>query len=340
MTEQPQDAARQPRPGPAFAGITRQAPPRPGSRPDEGGNHAIVRDPGLGLLRFPERQRSLPDRRGCAGFRGGLDIGQSWCGGERPGQQARPGMLPTTQIWQIKSPRHRARWPAVLGNPQRAAQRIAHGRAWHAARALALGPALAASRPARRPYDLRHAALSLWLNAGGDPAQIAARPGNSVAVLLTVYSHCIHGRDDVLNQQINHVLGRPQGLVRARPWKSQRLHPTAQFRRRQRLHQPRDGRARCPLYVRGFPAWPANGPQITSAPHWHSNTDDSHLPCSKDILEQDTSSGPLPDPAHDPPTDGPRTARPGMQKPVTPSGVTGFDPRKQGGRCWVRTSVG
>jgi integrase len=84
-----------------------------------------------------------------------------------------------------------------------------YGRAWHAARTLALGPELAASGLARRPYDLRHAALSLWLNSGGDPAQIAARAGNSVAVLLTVYSHCIHGRDDLLNQQIDRVLDPP-----------------------------------------------------------------------------------------------------------------------------------
>ena len=81
-----------------------------------------------------------------------------------------------------------------------------YGRIWHAARTLALEPELAASGLARRPYDLRHAALSLWLNAGGEPAQIAERAGNSVAVLLTVYSHCIHGRDDLLNQQIDHVL--------------------------------------------------------------------------------------------------------------------------------------
>ena len=81
-----------------------------------------------------------------------------------------------------------------------------YGRAWHAARTLALGPELAASALARRPYDLRQAALSLWLNAGGDPAQIAARAGNSVAVLLTVYTHCIHGQDHLLNQQIDHVL--------------------------------------------------------------------------------------------------------------------------------------
>lgn len=81
-----------------------------------------------------------------------------------------------------------------------------YGRAWHSARAVALGPGLAATGLARRPYDLRHAALSLWLNAGGEPAQIAARAGHSVAVLLNVYSHCIDGHDDLLNQQIDHIL--------------------------------------------------------------------------------------------------------------------------------------
>jgi integrase len=112
-----------------------------------------------------------------------------------------------------------------------------YGRAWHCARVLALGPELAASGLARRPYDLRHAALSMWLNAGGDPAQIAARAGNSVAVLLTVYTHCIHGHDDLLNKQISRVLGPPEGrgpcpsvkkpavcTDRATPWKDQRLH--------------------------------------------------------------------------------------------------------------------
>jgi len=112
-----------------------------------------------------------------------------------------------------------------------------YGRAWQSARSLALGPELAASGLARRPYDLRHAALSLWLNSGGDPAQIAARAGHSVAVLLIVYSHCIHGRDDLLNQQIDQVLEPSAGrgpcasvtkpavwTDRATPPKSQRLH--------------------------------------------------------------------------------------------------------------------
>ena len=136
-----------------------------------------------------------------------------------------------------------------------------YGRAWQSARTLALAPELAAGGLARRPYDLRHAALSLWLNAGGDPAQIAARAGNSVAVLLTVYSHCIHGHDDLLNQQISRVLGPPPTPGPCPSVESQRLHPTAQLHGSQRLHRPRDGDPSRPLCVRGFPARPADGPQ-------------------------------------------------------------------------------
>ena len=134
-----------------------------------------------------------------------------------------------------------------------------YGRAWQqSARALALGPELAASGLARRPYDLRHAALSLWLNAGGDPAQIAARAGHSVAVLLTVYSHCIHGHEDLLNQQIGRVLEPSAGRGPC---------PSAES---QRLHRPRDGRGRRPLCVRGFPARPADGPWTTPTPNGHT----------------------------------------------------------------------
>ena len=53
-----------------------------------------------------------------------------------------------------------------------------YGRTWHAARQAALGPALAATALARRPYDLRHAALSLWLNATG-PARRGRRAGRN-----------------------------------------------------------------------------------------------------------------------------------------------------------------
>ena len=145
-----------------------------------------------------------------------------------------------------------------------------YARAWQSARTVALGPELAAGGLARRPYDLRHAALSLWLNAGGDPAQIAARAGNSVAVLLTVYSHCIHGRDDLLNQQISRVLGPPAAPGPCPSVENQRLHPTAQLPGNQRLHPPRDGHPGRPLCVRGFPARPTDGPQT------HADTKRTH----------------------------------------------------------------
>ena len=81
-----------------------------------------------------------------------------------------------------------------------------YGRTWHTARGQVLGPAVAATTLARRPYDLRHAALSLWLNAGAAPAQIAQRAGHSVTMLLAVYTHCIDGQDDITNRQIERAL--------------------------------------------------------------------------------------------------------------------------------------
>ena len=46
----------------------------------------------------------------------------------------------------------------------------------------------------RRPYDLRHAAVSTWLNAGVPAPQVADWAGHSVDVLLRVYAKCISGQ--------------------------------------------------------------------------------------------------------------------------------------------------
>jgi integrase len=46
-------------------------------------------------------------------------------------------------------------------------------RVWQSARLLAFTPAVVPSPLAGRPYDLRHACLSTWLNAGIDPTQVA-----------------------------------------------------------------------------------------------------------------------------------------------------------------------
>ncbi|GAA5086080.1 hypothetical protein GCM10023259_098850 [Thermocatellispora tengchongensis] len=56
---------------------------------------------------------------------------------------------------------------------------------------LALTPAQVASPLARRPYDLRHAAVSLWLNGGVPAPEVAGRAGHGVDVLLRVYAKCI-----------------------------------------------------------------------------------------------------------------------------------------------------
>jgi hypothetical protein len=60
----------------------------------------------------------------------------------------------------------------------------------------------AASPLAGRPYDLRHAAVSLWLNGGVPAPEVAERAGHSVDVLLKVYAKCIDGQRETVNKTI------------------------------------------------------------------------------------------------------------------------------------------
>jgi hypothetical protein len=73
---------------------------------------------------------------------------------------------------------------------------------------LALTPTQVASSLGTRPYDLRHAAVSLWLNAGVPVTEVAKRAGHSVDVLLRVYAKCIDGQQDHINGKINDALER------------------------------------------------------------------------------------------------------------------------------------
>ena len=59
----------------------------------------------------------------------------------------------------------------------------------------------------RRPYDLRHAAVSLWLNSGVPATEVARRAGHGVAVLLKIYAHRIDGQATAANQRIAEALG-------------------------------------------------------------------------------------------------------------------------------------
>jgi integrase len=82
-----------------------------------------------------------------------------------------------------------------------------YGRVWQKARDIALTPVEVASSLARRPYDLRHAAVSTWLNGGVAPTQVAEWAGHSVAVLLRVYAKCIAGQGQAAREQIGRALG-------------------------------------------------------------------------------------------------------------------------------------
>lgn len=73
---------------------------------------------------------------------------------------------------------------------------------FHKARAAAFTGPEAASVLARHPYDLRHAAVSAWLNAGVAPPQVAEWAGHSVDVLLRVYAKCISGQQDEAKRRI------------------------------------------------------------------------------------------------------------------------------------------
>ncbi|MEU4411385.1 hypothetical protein AB0F88_43370 [Streptosporangium sp. NPDC023963] len=82
----------------------------------------------------------------------------------------------------------------------------AYTEVWHETRKLAFTPAQVASPLARRPYDLRHAAVSLWLNAGISAPDAAERAGHSVDVLLRVYAKCLDGQKDAANKRIGDAL--------------------------------------------------------------------------------------------------------------------------------------
>jgi integrase len=81
-------------------------------------------------------------------------------------------------------------------------------RVWDLARRQALTDAEYASPLAKRPYDLRHAAVSLWLNAGVPATQVAEWAGHSVNVLLRVYASCIVGQDETSRRQVERLFGR------------------------------------------------------------------------------------------------------------------------------------
>jgi integrase len=106
------------------------------------------------------------------------------------------------------SPAVHSGWPSLRRleeDTQDGQETVEHGQ-WAEARAKALTPAQCRSQLGRRPYDLRHAAVSLWLNSGCPATEVARRAGHGVAVLRKIYAHCIDGQAEAANQRITDAL--------------------------------------------------------------------------------------------------------------------------------------
>ena len=86
------------------------------------------------------------------------------------------------------------------------------------ARAWPLTPDRVAGPLAERPYDLRHAGVSLGLNAGVPAPDVAERTGRPVEALLKVYAKCIDGNRGLMNTGSRwRSMGR-RGVPSSGPW--------------------------------------------------------------------------------------------------------------------------
>jgi integrase len=81
-----------------------------------------------------------------------------------------------------------------------------YAKIWAKARNVTLTPVQAASPLGKRPYDLRHAAVSTWLNAGVPAPQVAEWAGHSVEMLLSTYAKCVDGQADLARKRIEEAL--------------------------------------------------------------------------------------------------------------------------------------
>lgn len=79
-------------------------------------------------------------------------------------------------------------------------------RVWEEARTFALPADRAASPLAGRPYDLRHACITRWLNATVPIAEVARRVGNSPEVIHRRYHGCVDGHEEAANEKIARAL--------------------------------------------------------------------------------------------------------------------------------------
>ncbi|GGP84058.1 tyrosine-type recombinase/integrase [Streptomyces sindenensis] len=78
-------------------------------------------------------------------------------------------------------------------------------RMWDHARRATLPPHVYASPTGQCVYDLRHTRLTMWLNNGIPPAQVAEWAGTSVAMLFATYAQRISGQERDLRQRLDEM---------------------------------------------------------------------------------------------------------------------------------------
>ncbi|MEU8621139.1 hypothetical protein [Streptomyces sp. NPDC048623] len=77
---------------------------------------------------------------------------------------------------------------------------------WDSARLKALSATEAKKPLVDVPYSLRHAGVSLWINSGVDPVEVARRAGHSLTVLFRFYAKILRGQQDKANALIEQGL--------------------------------------------------------------------------------------------------------------------------------------
>jgi len=103
-------------------------------------------------------------------------------------------------------------------------------RVWRWTRREVFPPEVVESPLAATPYDLRHAAVSTWLNGGVPPTQVAEWAGHSVEVLLQIYAKCLDGGTAALRDRIEGGIGPvrdPDGVADSRRGHSNLGAPSA-----------------------------------------------------------------------------------------------------------------
>ncbi|MFJ8588025.1 hypothetical protein ACIRD2_25730 [Streptomyces sp. NPDC093595] len=95
-------------------------------------------------------------------------------------------------------------------------QQSGYGEVWANARQEALSPTQHESKLAKRPYDLRHAAVSMSPSSGMEPQLVAQRTDHSVTVFFRVYAKFLEGGDEAASAKISTRMNQRRASTPAR----------------------------------------------------------------------------------------------------------------------------